>query len=344
MATKKKITLKDKSENLLYPRTTAQVVEVNANENLTQFLAGILNGTKTVGKATNATNADNAGKLEGSTKEQILQAADTAAGVAAGNMLVSAKNYTDTKVASIKPIDPATTGAVGTVRLATQKEVDDGEVIDNIPAGSNPDEPAAVVVTPMALAKKLKKYATSTEMETAIADKIAEVVANADTDFDTLKEIADWILNDTTGAAAMANDIATLKGDVETAETDIANLKTKDTSHDNSITAINNALYGSGNARKFVTLEEFNPVKLNADDVPALVTWKKQVSEKTIIDDTLVSVFSAIADGEGNDIASTYAKTTDIKEVDKTTVEGLIGVAGITYVYDTSNGTDEVIY
>jgi hypothetical protein len=44
------------------------------------------------------------------------------------------------------------------------------------------------------------------------ASKVAEIVANADADFDTLKEIADWILNDTTGAADMANDIATLQG------------------------------------------------------------------------------------------------------------------------------------
>lgn len=44
------------------------------------------------------------------------------------------------------------------------------------------------------------------------ATKVAEIVANADADFDTLKEIADWILNDTTGAADMANDIATLQG------------------------------------------------------------------------------------------------------------------------------------
>lgn len=44
------------------------------------------------------------------------------------------------------------------------------------------------------------------------AAKVAEIVANADADFDTLKEIADWILNDTTGAADMANDIATLQG------------------------------------------------------------------------------------------------------------------------------------
>ena len=46
----------------------------------------------------------------------------------------------------------------------------------------------------------------------AAAAKVAEIVANADADFDTLKEIADWILNDTTGAADMANDITALQG------------------------------------------------------------------------------------------------------------------------------------
>lgn len=45
----------------------------------------------------------------------------------------------------------------------------------------------------------------------AAAAKVAEIVAGADTNFDTLKEIADWILNDTTGAANMANDIAALE-------------------------------------------------------------------------------------------------------------------------------------
>lgn len=43
------------------------------------------------------------------------------------------------------------------------------------------------------------------------AEEVAKVVAGADASFDTLKEIADWIMNDTTGAAAMANDIAALK-------------------------------------------------------------------------------------------------------------------------------------
>ena len=44
-----------------------------------------------------------------------------------------------------------------------------------------------------------------------VADKIAEVVAGADKDFDTLKEIADWIMSDTTGAAKMQSDITSLK-------------------------------------------------------------------------------------------------------------------------------------
>lgn len=57
------------------------------------------------------------------------------------------------------------------------------------------------------------------------ATKVAEIVANADADFDTLKEIADWILNDTTGAADMANDIAALQALVgdEAVATQIAN-------------------------------------------------------------------------------------------------------------------------
>ena len=53
------------------------------------------------------------------------------------------------------------------------------------------------------------------------ATKVAEIVAGADASFDTLKEIADWILNDTTGAAHMANSIAnlqTLVGDKAVAE------------------------------------------------------------------------------------------------------------------------------
>lgn len=43
-----------------------------------------------------------------------------------------------------------------------------------------------------------------------VANAIAEVVNGAPEDFDTLKEVADWIKNDTTGAAKIESDIANL--------------------------------------------------------------------------------------------------------------------------------------
>lgn len=49
----------------------------------------------------------------------------------------------------------------------------------------------------------------------AAAAEVAKVVAGADESYDTLKEIADWILNDTTGAVDMANDIAALEAKLE---------------------------------------------------------------------------------------------------------------------------------
>ncbi len=45
-----------------------------------------------------------------------------------------------------------------------------------------------------------------------VADAIAGVVASAPDDFDTLKEVADWIASDTSGAAKMQADIAKLNG------------------------------------------------------------------------------------------------------------------------------------
>lgn len=50
------------------------------------------------------------------------------------------------------------------------------------------------------------------------AEETAKIVAGADTDYDTLKEIADFIKNDQSGAAAMANDIAALKTTVDTGD------------------------------------------------------------------------------------------------------------------------------
>lgn len=51
---------------------------------------------------------------------------------------------------------------------------------------------------------------TGKSVRTVASEEIAKIVAGADKSYDTLKEIADWIMNDTTGAAKMSNDIGRL--------------------------------------------------------------------------------------------------------------------------------------
>lgn len=47
-------------------------------------------------------------------------------------------------------------------------------------------------------------------VRTISSEEVAKIVAGANANYDTLKEIADWIMSDSTGAAKMANDIARL--------------------------------------------------------------------------------------------------------------------------------------
>ena len=64
------------------------------------------------------------------------------------------------------------------------------------------------------------------QITSAVAAKIAEVVANAPEDLDTLKEIADWIKTHANDAAAMNTQIQTNKNSIATNTSDISDLKT----------------------------------------------------------------------------------------------------------------------
>ena len=54
------------------------------------------------------------------------------------------------------------------------------------------------------------------------ADAVAAVVAGAESDFDTLKEVADWINSDTTGAAALQATVSSHTESISALETDLA--------------------------------------------------------------------------------------------------------------------------
>ena len=84
---------------------------------------------------------------------------------------------------------------------------------------------------------------TSGSVDYKVANAIAKIVNdNQNGSIDTLNEIAAWIVNDTTGAAKMANDIATLKGE-ETVEGSVKKaLKDAKSYADGLNTTTNNAL------------------------------------------------------------------------------------------------------
>ena len=107
----------------------------------------------------------------------------------------------------------------------------------------NNSEAAANGYTDDEIAKLSDVYASKSVVETLVgedadksaraiaAEEVAKIVASADTDFDTLKEIADWIANDTTGSAQMSNDITNLKA--ISADTRLDALEKDTHTHDN---------------------------------------------------------------------------------------------------------------
>lgn len=105
---------------------------------------------------------------------------------------------------------------------------------------------------------------TGKSMREVAAEEVAKIVAGADANFDTLKEIADWISNDTTGAASMANDISLLKTTIGSLSTSLEDFKTTVASEYVSKIEFNATV---GDLSKLQSLdEEGNPVETNLVD------------------------------------------------------------------------------
>ena len=166
--------------------------------------------------------------------------------------------------------------------------------------------------------------ATAGSVKKQVADAIAGVIANAPEDFDTLKEVADWIANDTTGAAKMQADIAKLMGadtvegsvakalkdakaytdeaiqglDAEITSTDGTHVTVKVTEVDGEITAVNVTENDIASADDLTALS--NKVgEIPADAVATtVVAYAKEVADAA----------QAEADGRLNTVEATVAK------------------------------------
>ena len=175
------------------------------------------------------------------------------------------------------------------------------------------------------------------------AEEVAKVVASADSSFDTLKEIADWIANDTTGSAQMAEDIAALKA--VSADTRLVSLETDTHKHENkdvldSITTENVTAWSAAekNAKDYAdaketaihTWVEDKNYLTEHQDISHLAT-KTEVSEaearSSAYTDTEISKLSDVYDEKG---AAASAKTEAV-DAAKTYTDTEIGKLGNTY-------------
>ena len=149
-------------------------------------------------------------------------------------------------------------------------------------------------------------------VEGSVAYQIAQIVAGADARFDTLKEIADWIVNDTIGATQMANDIAGLK-------TLVGTIPAEATSKDivNYIAEYVQAQLTASDLSQYAKATDFNALKAVVGDAQsgivkdlADVTAKATANEGAIAtlngaDTVAGSVAKAVKDGVAE--AKTYA-------------------------------------
>ena len=164
--------------------------------------------------------------------------------------------------------------------------------------------------------------------EGSVAYQIAQIVAGADARFDTLKEIADWIVNDTIGATQMANDIANLK-------TLVGTIPSEATSTDivNYIAEYVQAQLTASDLSQYAKATDFNALKAVVGDAQsgivkdlADVTAKATANEGAIAtlngaDDVVGSVAKALKD------AKDYTDTKDTAmDTRVTAVENKIGV------------------
>jgi len=83
---------------------------------------------------------------------------------------------------------------------------------------------------------------TTLSMREVAAAEVATIVANAPADFDTLKEIADWIADHPGDATQINSRLTTLEGQVGNLDDEIAALKAKDTDLQSQIDIIDGRL------------------------------------------------------------------------------------------------------
>ena len=177
------------------------------NISLTDAIKDVTNKVSTL-ESSNHTHANKA-VLDGITEEKV-----NAWNSAKADAISSAKTYTDS--------------AITALNLASTYETKG--TAQNLINGLKLAETYAKKEVESTISTLVGKD-TGKSVRSVSAEEVAKIVNGADTRYDTLKEIADWIISDTTGAASMANDINALKA--ISADTRLGTLEGNSHSHSN---------------------------------------------------------------------------------------------------------------
>lgn len=109
----------------------------------------------------------------------------------------------------------------------TKEKVD--ELLSNVEATVEVDaelsETSENPVQNKVITAEFANYATTAEVESKVTEKVAEIVAGAPEDFDTLKEMSDWLKEHEDSAATMNSAIQKNKTDIATANENIRVIK-----------------------------------------------------------------------------------------------------------------------
>ena len=131
--------------------------------------------------------------------------------------------------------------------------------------------------------------------EGSVAYQVAQIVAGADASYDTLKEIADWIMSDQTGAAKMANDIKANADAIADLETLVGTIPAEATATDivGYIAEYVQAQLTASDLSQYAKAEDFNALKdVVGDDTKGLVKGLADVTTKATNNESAIATLN----------------------------------------------------
>ena len=140
-------------------------------------------------------------------------------------------------------------------------------------------------------------------VEGSVQFQIAQIVAGADANYDTLKEIADWIMSDQTGAAKMANDIKANADAITDLETLVGTIPAEATATNivGYIAEYVQAQLTASDLSQYAKAEDFNALKdVVGDETKGLVKGLADVTTKATANESAIATLNGADTVEGS--------------------------------------------